>query len=448
MADAKPSWSDEAVRSLRVASTLITSFRAIAASNPQSLAELELAIGHSQQIYPEIWRHLDAAWRTLGVNGREVAGYNELRRAELVELGVTDIDVGTEPDYVALALGRYRERSYKTASFNVGGAQRARDACRALMAALPEIDWHALEQAENEQIAAAGSLHTNKWLGIIKWGLAAAAVVGIAVAVYRLATGHESAERAERRRSDPFAETAAQLGVIGDYARDARIADLTTIHDSTCDRRVVPELARLLRAANRGHVADALEHEPCNPVRPTCEPVKEILATRLSHELKIFRDHSWRMQCEGLLVPGPQGLFPGLALLVTGSGHDKVFHALRGITSTDGHRDVVAFAEQPRPGRFVGVADLDDDPGDELVFAGAELTISRISDAELIDIEGPALVGACNANAAVEGDFRHGRAGASRYVVLTVDDQAPAKGCPRTGRHYYGLVKGAVAEVE
>jgi len=32
--------------------------------------------------------------------------------------------------------------------------------------------------------------------------------------------------------------------------------------------------------------------------------------------------------------------------------------------------------------------------------------------------------------------------------VLTVDDQAPAKGCPKTGRHYYGLRNGVVAEIE
>src|SRR5207249_3265448 len=108
-------------------------------------------------------------------------------------------------------------------------------------------DWRALEQAENEQIAAAGSLHTGKWLGIIKWALAAGAVVAVAVAIYRLASGHESEERAERVRaaSNPVVEIAAKVAEIGTFARDGRIADLATIHDSTCDRRVVPELARL-----------------------------------------------------------------------------------------------------------------------------------------------------------------------------------------------------------
>jgi len=90
--------------------------------------------------------NLDDAWRGLAAHERDVSSYGELRRAELVQLGVTDVDVGTEPDYVALALDVYRERSYKAATFNVGGAQRASAACRALMDAIPEIDWRAQKQ--------------------------------------------------------------------------------------------------------------------------------------------------------------------------------------------------------------------------------------------------------------------------------------------------------------
>ena len=52
-----------AVRSIRIATTLNDRFGTIireAATN-QTVAEFELKIGEAQQIYPEIWRHLDTA---------------------------------------------------------------------------------------------------------------------------------------------------------------------------------------------------------------------------------------------------------------------------------------------------------------------------------------------------------------------------------------------------
>ena len=170
---------DPAVQSIRVAVALNERFGAILreARVNQTVAEFELKIGEAQQIYPEIWRHLDEARAAIGQRGTAVASYDALRATERPgQLAVDNIEHSEMVNPLALAVGTFQYVETKTATFNEEGHRKAAQACSELMRALPEVDWHALEQEEARELAAAGSLTAGKWR-----------TVGIAVAVIVIA---------------------------------------------------------------------------------------------------------------------------------------------------------------------------------------------------------------------------------------------------------------------
>jgi hypothetical protein len=174
---------DPTVRSIRIATTLNDRFGAIAreAAEYQTVAELELKIGEAQQIYPEIWRHLDEARAALGQRGVVVDRYDALRATERPgQLAVNDIEHSEAINPLALALGQLQHVETKTATFNSEGHARAREACHALMEAMPEIDWIALAREEDAEIAAIGSLNAGKWRTV---AVIAAVVVALLIVV-------------------------------------------------------------------------------------------------------------------------------------------------------------------------------------------------------------------------------------------------------------------------
>jgi hypothetical protein len=157
---------DPAVRSIRIATALNERFGAILkeAAAYQKVAEFELKIGEAQQIYPEIWRHLDEARAALAQRGAVVSPYDALRAAERPgQLAVDNIEHSEGINPVALAFGQLSYFETKTATFNHEGHARAHRACEALMQAMPEVDWRAIAHDENAEIAAMGSLSSAKW---------------------------------------------------------------------------------------------------------------------------------------------------------------------------------------------------------------------------------------------------------------------------------------------
>jgi hypothetical protein len=157
---------DPVVRSIRIATTLNERFGDILreAASYQKVAEFELKIGEAQQIYPEIWRHLDEARAALGRRGIVVQSYDDLRATERPgQLGVDNIEHSEGINPLALALGQLQYLETKTATFNHEGNAKARQACDALMRAMPEVDWRAVEREEEAEIAAMGSLSSAKW---------------------------------------------------------------------------------------------------------------------------------------------------------------------------------------------------------------------------------------------------------------------------------------------
>jgi len=157
---------DPAVRSIRIAAILNERFGAIIreAESVENVAEVELKIGEAQQIYPEIWRHLDEARAALDQRGVAVADFDALRATERPgQLAVANIEHTEGINVLALALGELQHFETKTASFNHEGHVKARDACDALMQAMPNVAWAELARQEAAEIAEVGSLNARKW---------------------------------------------------------------------------------------------------------------------------------------------------------------------------------------------------------------------------------------------------------------------------------------------
>jgi len=177
---------DPAVRSIRVASALNERFGAILREVPKldKVSEIELRIGEAQQIYPEIWRHLDEARTELVRRDLAVDDYDGLRATERPgQLAVRDIESASIVNPVALAFGSLELVEFKKAKFNAEGHAKARDACNALMRSMPDVDWLALAREEDAQIGEMGSLAAAKWRNV---AIAVVIVIGMIIALRAL----------------------------------------------------------------------------------------------------------------------------------------------------------------------------------------------------------------------------------------------------------------------
>lgn len=431
------------VQSIRVATNLAERFGALLAESKMTVSELELRIGEAQQLYPEIWRHLDEARTALVERGRDVSEFDHMRRDELAQLGVTDIESYTTVDYAALIGGALRTKQVKTATFNVAGYRRALEACNALMRVMPEVDWKALAQAEEKEIRAAGSLQTAKWKGGAKLIVIAAVLLGVAIIIHRVMMDIEEDPPAPKSATQRKRET---IDKQREQQRFTRIVELKEVYAVTCDRAVKMQLVSMLRDADQVTEANQLDSSPCTPQRPSCDRVKDAIAARLQTDFHLIEDKSWAMTCQGILMSRGAGLEPGLAVVLAAKDTDGHVQTLRGVASLDGARDLVTFGTAPGT-RLAGVGDLDHDNGEELVFVdSSSLTVTRIEGPGFVDVEGPELPKGCAADANVEGDFRNGRKGEYKRLVLTVPDGVGAK-CLAPGRHYYELRRDGLAEV-
>ena len=148
------------------------------AKQNQTVAEFELKIGEAQQIYPEIWRHLDEARAALDTRGVTAPRYDELRATERPgQQAVDNIQSAGGINPLLIPFGTLEYVEMKTATFNAEGHAKARAACTALMDAMPEVDWRALARAEDAEIAAMGSLDSAKWQKLVIGGAIVLAVI-------------------------------------------------------------------------------------------------------------------------------------------------------------------------------------------------------------------------------------------------------------------------------
>ncbi|MDX2093539.1 MAG: hypothetical protein SFX73_37185 [Kofleriaceae bacterium] len=428
------------VRSLRVASTLADRFRAALKPGKLSTTELELVYGEAQEIYLEIWRYLDEARTALIDMARDVSAFDALRMAELGHLGVADIDATAQLDYMALMLGRLRIHAVKTATFNTAGHKRTVAACRALMTAMPEVDWAARVREEDREITSAGSLHASKWSGSAKAIAIAFGLAGVASGVYFLATcaPTEKVARAPRMWSatEEAREAAASAARRAERkAKLARIQELRRQYRGSCDPSLLPELAQAMRDV--GHHSDAalVGAEACTPRRPECDGVQTDIRMRVAQQLHLD-PFLMALECEGIVVADATRREPAFAVTVGADGN-----RLRGVVSRDGARDLVAFGPAPADARLVKRGDLDLDDLDELVFASERaLFVTRIVGGAFVDVQGPTHGRACEADITI---VRADNAGRNRLEVTSFETK---RGCLPEGPHVYVLRNDALVE--
>ena len=172
--------ADPAVRSVRIAVTLCERFAELlqgpstVTARKQSGAlfgvsgneeALSLRIGEVQQIYPEIWRHLDEARAAFAGRGVDVSAFDQIRASEGLALGAA-VDV----KHTRHGVGQYAvDENVKSANFNREGYTRACKAYEALMRATPDIDWAGIARAEAEDPnikAFTRSTTTKRWVMI------------------------------------------------------------------------------------------------------------------------------------------------------------------------------------------------------------------------------------------------------------------------------------------
>jgi hypothetical protein len=184
------STTNPAVRSIRIASTLNDRLGAIMreAGAGLRIAELELRIGEAQQIYPEIWRHLDEARAALATRSEVSSGalgeFDTVRATERPgEAAVGNIE-GAAINSVPLPFPGMQFVQGKSATFNARGHAKAGEACNALMRALPDVDWQGLAKQDDAAIAEMGSLAAAKWRNA---AIATVIVIAVIVALKALA---------------------------------------------------------------------------------------------------------------------------------------------------------------------------------------------------------------------------------------------------------------------
>jgi len=223
--------NDPAVRSVRIAVALSERFVEILHGPSQAVSfkkhgaligvagnqeALSMRIGEAQQIYPEIWRHLDEARAAFASRGVDVSEYDRIRAVEGPALGAA---VDTERKSVGTGQHGY-DQFIKSANFNRVGYERVRGACAALMRATPDVPWAEIARTEaaDPNIAAfTRATRRKRWIRLAL--LAAVIAAPFAIVLYVIKRGPEKHEYR------PLAEPEApQLG-DGERAKlDAAVA--------------------------------------------------------------------------------------------------------------------------------------------------------------------------------------------------------------------------------
>jgi hypothetical protein len=438
------------VQSIRIASNLAERFRALIVPAGSivsgTLADFELRIGEAQQIYPEIWRHLDDAYGVLKERGADIAQFDELRRGELVHMGVTDIEARTEINYMALMTGRLRMQTVKTATFNSAGYARAVAACKALMAAMPDVDWAALAKAEDQEIRAAGSLQAGKYLGIIKWAAVAGVLGGVAFGAYKLFTrGGDPDENLAREHEQ--AKHHEEMFLREEVAR--RHSDLITARDlfeESCKDLDRAQYVRLLRYDSQTTEAAKVEKEPCRPKPPRCGEGRDDVQARILEKFDLVdeRGDDWIWRCAGgFFKLGGGEAQPGLAVALTAKTKAGKKLTVRGVVARDGRSDLVPLATWPHEINYIEAADLDADGGAEIVTVYPQgVGIARVGVGTLTDLEPLPVLAieatghACTGTVEVVPDPETQK---SDRLEISIDDTATGKGCPKPGFHAFVL---------
>jgi hypothetical protein len=161
------------IRSIRVATALNERVGVLMQGGEFDREVLANRLGELRQLYPEVWSHLDDAREQLVARGSDVAHYDALRARPATHAG------GVLQVHVA----DFGDDGPNSAQLNHEGHALATEAIYVLRAALPQVDWMGLEEAERRELEAIGSLGPAAWKKAV-FGLIAVVLVGGAIAIF------------------------------------------------------------------------------------------------------------------------------------------------------------------------------------------------------------------------------------------------------------------------
>jgi hypothetical protein len=140
----------EIVSNVEIAEALLASYLASLAQAAPTITlhhdtrlDNEAAIGSADQVYPEIWRRLDAARVAAAATGRDLGFYDHVREhigsdATFGVTSITTISTTTIAGAVPVLHG-----SRKIAHGNTNGARAARDAIACFRSVFSDLAWRA-----------------------------------------------------------------------------------------------------------------------------------------------------------------------------------------------------------------------------------------------------------------------------------------------------------------
>lgn len=102
----------------------------------------EAAIGSADQVYPEIWKRLDAARAIAAPSGRDLAYYDQIRNYVGADAanGIKSVTTVTTTNIVGVF--PVLHGGSKIAEGNAEGVRTARDAIATFRSLFPDLQWH------------------------------------------------------------------------------------------------------------------------------------------------------------------------------------------------------------------------------------------------------------------------------------------------------------------
>lgn len=224
---------DPATDAVLIGETLLGQFHElIPRLTSLSPADVSVAMGEAQSLYPELWATLDRARALLRERGVDVPAYDEARarqpaamlgvqvhtreRSELADAaamtmflfgGVSGLVAGTAIDVVG-SLGA------KKGEANRSGLKDARAAIDALRVAMPEVDWKAIRKHEAREAAVVlddmGRARTKKLLlGLA--GVAVAVLIGYGLVTILRSSRPPTPEEVSAKENAEYREAQAEI---------------------------------------------------------------------------------------------------------------------------------------------------------------------------------------------------------------------------------------------
>ncbi len=262
---------DPAVDAVLTAETLLVQFKSLLPRLTSTMpADVSMAMGEAQSLYPELWASLDRGRSVLRDRGIDVPTYDDARARQPAHMLGVDVKLRARNDdvmeaaswaaYIAggaifglatgAALNVATSVGAKQGEANRTGLRDAKTAINALQAAMPDVDWKQVRQRESREAAAAlASMERarNKKLMFGVLGLAIAVAIGFGLVKIIQSSRPATKEEIAAHKQAEF------------RAADDEIRELNTLLKQTpCDATAAERRVSLFMTHNQTRTARRL----------------------------------------------------------------------------------------------------------------------------------------------------------------------------------------------